>query len=324
MDPQDPTSPWLTARPKALRAVRKIFGHSDYGARKGVTASVNSVYWVEPVLKRPDGLVVVRNLTEGAKIKADEVTEPMEPDLLYPLLRGRDVQRWRAEPSALILLTHEPGMRLKAIPEKELQTRYPRTYGYLKRFEKVLRSSAIFRRYFTRKGSGGEAVMETGAFYSIFNVGDYTFADWKVVWREIASELTASVVGCQDNKPIVPDHKLVLVPCVDSSEAHFICALLNSALVRFAALGYSIQTQFAPHLLDYIRIPRYDPSEPLHQRLAELSDHAHEAARAGEEKRLKELEAEIDRQAARLWGLTDEELREIQQNLHELAGETAK
>src|SRR5437870_12602713 len=32
------------------------------------------------------------------------------------------------------------------------------------------------------------------SFYSIFNIGDYTFADWKVVWREQANGLTAAVI----------------------------------------------------------------------------------------------------------------------------------
>ncbi|MCS7177250.1 MAG: SAM-dependent methyltransferase [Candidatus Kapabacteria bacterium] len=112
VDPHDPTSPWLTARPKALRAVRKILGKSDYEAHAGAyTGGANAVYWVELVLRRPDGLVVVRNLTEGAKIKVNDVTEPIEPDLLYPLLRGRDVQRWRAEPSAWIRMVQDPVKR---------------------------------------------------------------------------------------------------------------------------------------------------------------------------------------------------------------------
>jgi hypothetical protein len=72
------------------------------------TGGANAVYWVDIAYKRPDGLVVVRNITEGAKVKVDEVTEPIEPDLLYPLLRGRDVQRWKAEPSAWIIVPHDP------------------------------------------------------------------------------------------------------------------------------------------------------------------------------------------------------------------------
>jgi hypothetical protein len=148
------------------------------------TGGANAVYWVDIVYKRPDGLVTVRNITEGAKVKVDEVTETIEPDLLYPLLRGRDVQRWVAEPSAYILVTHLPGMGLNAISEKEMQTQYPRTYGYLKHFEKVLRERAAFKRYFTRKDRYNK-VVETGPFYSMFDVGTYTFVPWKVVWTRM-------------------------------------------------------------------------------------------------------------------------------------------
>jgi hypothetical protein len=132
VNPSDPTSPWLTARPKALKAVRKVLGKSDYVAHAGVyTGGANAVYWVDIVYKRPDGLVVVRNIIEGAKVKVDEVTETIEPDLLYPLLRGRDVWRWEAEPSAWILVPHTVATGWQAISEEQMQRYYPRTWGYL-------------------------------------------------------------------------------------------------------------------------------------------------------------------------------------------------
>jgi hypothetical protein len=129
----DPTSPWLTARPKALKAVRKVLGKSDYKAHEGVnTGGANAVYWVEIAYKRPDGLVVVRNITEGAKVQVDEVTEPIEGDLLYPLLRGRDVQRWKAEPSARIIMTYlETRSGPRVIEPSEMERRYPNTFEVL-------------------------------------------------------------------------------------------------------------------------------------------------------------------------------------------------
>jgi hypothetical protein len=321
VDPNDPTSPWLTARPKALKAIRRVLGRSEYEAHEGVnTGGANAVYWVEPVLERPDGLVVVRNLTEGAKIKVDEVTEPLEPDLLYPLLRGRDVQRWRAEPSALILMVQDPVKR-RGIDEKELQTRYPRTYGYLKRFEPVLRQRAAFKRYFTRPERGGK-VKETGPFYSMFDVGDYTFAPWKVVWPNIASMLNAAVVGSSEGKVVVPQHIVTLVACETEEEAHYICALINSSSANFAARTYSQEggKSFGdPHILGHIRIPRYNPQDAVHRRLAELSQAAHQAARREDAAELARIEAEIDRQAAQLWDLSEAELREIQQSLAEVS-----
>jgi hypothetical protein len=322
VNPSDPTSPWLTARPKAIKAVRKVLGKSDYVAHAGAyTGGANAVYWVD-IYKRPDGLVVVRNITEGAKVKVQEVTEPIEPDLLYPLLRGRDVQRWKAQPSAWILMVQDPKQR-QGYDEKWLQKNYPRTYGYLKRFEEVLRERAAFKRYFTRKYKNGR-IVETGPFYSMFDVGTYTFAPWKVVWPNIASALNAAVVGSAEGKIIVPQHIVTLVACESEEEAHYICALLNSSSANFAARAYSQEggKSFGdPHILEHIRIPRFDPKNPVHLRLAELSKQAHEAAKIGDETRLREIEAEIDRWAAKLWGLSDDELREIQQSLRELAGE---
>jgi len=64
--------------------------------------------------------------------------------------------------------------------------------------------------------------------------------------------------------------------------------------------------------------PCYDSADPVHRRLAALSQQAHAATAAGETARVQEIEAEIDRLAAGLWGLTEAELREIQESLAEL------
>jgi SAM-dependent methyltransferase len=320
VDPGDLTSPWLTARRKAIKAIRKVLGKSDYEAHEGVnTGGANAVYWVDIVYKRPDGLVTVRNITEGAKVKVDEVTETIEPDLLYPLLRGRDVQRWVAEPSAWIIVTHKPSMRLNAIPEKEMQERYPRTYGYFKQFEQTL---------LKRGGWEVKQMMKAGKpFYSMSEIGDYTFAPWKVVWPNIASALNAAVVGLAEGKVVVPQHIVTLVACETEDEAHYICALINSSSANFTARAYSQEggKSFGdPHILEHIRIPRFDPKNPVHLRLAELSMQAHEVAKLGDEKRLREIEEEIDRVAGKIWGLSEDELEEIRGNLEELSGELEK
>jgi hypothetical protein len=322
VDPGDLTSPWLTARRKAIKAIRKVLGKSDYVAHEGVnTGGANAVYWVDIVYKRPDGLVTVRNITEGAKVKVDEVTETVEMDLLYPLLRGRDVQRWKAEPSAYIIMVQDPVKR-SGIDEKKIQEFYPRTYGYLKHFEKVLRERAAFKRYFTRKDRYNK-VVETGPFYSMFDVGTYTFAPWKVMWTRLA-KIEAAVVGLHENKPIVPQETITLVECSNANEAHYICALVNSSPFQFAAISYSQEggkSMGSMHILDNIRIPRFDPKDDLHRRLAKLSEKAHEVAREGDEKRLREIEEEIDSAAGKIWGLSEDELEEIRENLEELSGE---
>jgi hypothetical protein len=312
VDPSDPTSPWLTARPKALKAVRKVLGKSDYVAHAGAyTGGANAVYWVDIVYKRPDGLVVVRNITEGAKVQVDEVTEPIEGDLLYPLLRGRDVQRWKAEPSARIIMTYlETRSGPRVIEPSEMERRYPNTLRYFRHFESVLKRRTDYRHYFEPSGKPFYAMMPRPG----------SFAPWKVVWREVAHTLDAAVAPPFDSKPTVPDHTLILIDCASNEEAHYLCAALNSSPVRLGVQAY-IVLHPDPHILEHIRIPRFDPNNPVHLRLAELSMQAHEAAKIGDETRLREIEAEIDRWAAKLWGLSDDELLEIQQSLRELAGE---
>jgi len=315
VDPADPTSPWLTADKFSLAAVKKVLGKSDYTAHAGAyTGGANGVYWVRILSTRPDGLVVVENITEGAKREVPKVTAMIEPDLLYPLLRGRDVKRWHAEPSAYILVTHKPGMGLKAVPEKEMQRAYPHTWEYLKRFEPILRERAAFKRYFTRKDKTGE-VLETGPFYSMFDVGDYTFAPWKVVWREQASQMTAAVAGLHNGKAVIPDHKLMLVDCNSPEEAHYVCAALNSSLSRFVVVAYAIGTQMDPHILENICVAKHNVLNSVHRALAEASQEAHAAAAQGDANRLAEIEDRIDHLAPQLWDLTDRELASLRRGL---------
>jgi hypothetical protein len=321
IDSSNPTSSWLTARHKALVAVRKVLGASDYRAHAGVTTWANSVYWLQILAPRPDGLVVARNVTEGTKRKVESIKIELEPDLLYPLLRGRDVRRWYAQPSLHILMVQDPEAR-KGIDEQVLQQRYPKTWAYLKRFEAPLRERSGFKRYYTRKDKNGH-IVETGPFYSMFNVGDYTFAPWKVVWREQSALFTAAAIGPKE-KPVIPDHKLMLVPCEDANEAYYLSGVLNSSPTVFAVWAYAISVQQTTHILDNIAVPTFDPSRDFHQEISTLSRRAHKLAPAAHngdqaaQAELQQVEKEIDQAAAQLWGLTEGELQEIQSSLEEL------
>ena len=154
----------------------------------------------------------------------------------------------------------------------------------------------------------------------MFDVGDYTFAPWKVVWTRIA-QIFAAVVNEQDGKPVIPQETITLVSCKSELEAHYIAALVNSAPFQFAASSYSQEggkSMGSMHVLENIRIPKYDPTDPVHQALAEASKDAHEAAAHGGEARLREIEERVDTLAGELWGLTDKELAEIRRSLKEL------
>lgn len=206
--------------------------------------------------------------------------------------------------------------------EDWLQDKLPLTYAYLVKFEKVLRQRSGMRKYFCDQRGKPFA-----AFYSIYNVGEYTLSPYKVVWGRMGNELAAAVAEAHtnpytDKKPPVPQETVMFVPCDDPTEAHFICGLLNSCVANFLARSYSTGKSFASaHLLHHVRLPKFDAQDKRHQRLAELSAAAHQlAAEATEavQKRLRKVEAEIDAQAATVWNITTTELRDIHSSLADL------
>ena len=168
-------------------------------------------------------------------------------------------------------------------------------------------------------------------FYAVGALADYTLARDKVVWREQASEFTAAVVASPTGKPVIPDHKLMLCAVDSPQEAFYLCAALNSSPSVLAVHCFSIGTQMSTHILESIAVPCFEPDNPVHQRLADLSQRAHELAaelstdpepdkRTELEQALADVEAQVDEAAAALWGITPQELAEVQRNLAELRG----
>jgi hypothetical protein len=72
-----------------------------------------------------------------------------------------------------------------------------------------------------------------------------------------------------------------------------------------------------PHVLNNVRIPKFNPKDRNHIRLSELSRKAHRASVKGDSSEIQRLEDEIDRVAGKVWGLAEEDLREIRESLSE-------
>ena len=187
---------------------------------------------------------------------------------------------------------------------------------YLKEFEHALRTK--------RKSGVVRDLMKRGAFYSMFAIGEYTLAPYKVCWREQATFFTASVAGSSKvagkNKVVIPDHKLMFVPLDNELEAHYVCAAINSSPSVLIVKSYAIETQTSTHVLENVGLPKFDEKNKLHCHLAELSKNAHTLAAKSEPdtKRLEEIETEIDKTAAELWGINATELGDIQSSLADL------
>lgn len=303
---EDPCSPWLTVPEEVVKTARKLVGKSAYRARGGVnTGGMNAVYWIDIVGKESKDYVEIRNNATSARKKVEQIIKKVESDLVYPLLRGRDILRWHAKPSKHIILPYTPETAKKAIPETVLKRNYPQTFSFFQSFKRFLSGRSEYARW------GGK-----GPFYEIYRIGDYTFSLCKVVWPHVLSDkMRASVVRTEDEKVPIPDQKVIMVAFDEEDEAHYFCALLNSSSAFFLLRGYLV-LDASPHVLDHIRIPRWDKSNPIHLKLAELSRRAHFLTAVGKD--TSNIEAKIDQIAAQLWGISKTELNNLQEALTSL------
>ncbi len=311
IDPARPTSPWFLRPPGLETELARLIGPSQYEGHLGAnTGGANGVYWVE-LLEAAGGHVRIRNIAHRAKRGVAAVEQLVEPDLLRPLLRWADVTRYRAVPSAHLLLVQDVWTR-RGIEEAELRRGYPKTYAYLTQFAAALSGRAAYRRYQARS-----------AFYSMYNVGRYTVAPVKVVWRRMDRRINAAVVEPVDDpllgiQPVVPQETCVLIAPGSADAAHYLCALLNSSIVNFLAISHSVRGGKGfgtPSMLDFLRLRRFDPTRHLHAELAASSRRAHHATQQGED--LTAVQEQIDELAGRLWELSRSELRVIDRELEQ-------
>jgi len=272
IDSSEPGSCWLTVPEAAIEPLRKVIGRSVYRAREGVNcAGLAGCFTVRVLRRLGQGCVLVENIVRAGKVKVRKVRAEVEEDLVYPKLMSGDLKRWQAKPSVHIILAQDP-VRRAGIPEEVMQARFPKTLAYLRIFEKQLRARAAYKKYFSPARH---------PFWSMFNVGTYTLARWKVAWRIMGSTMEAAVLPQGGEKPVLPHNTHAFVPCQSEDEAHFLCALLNSSLVNFVVRSYSVigGKGFAPpHILEYLAIPRFDRDSELHRRAVWLSKLGHKRA----------------------------------------------
>lgn len=151
----------------------------------------------------------------GNKFKngRDELVS-LEDNYLYPMLKSSDVGNGKERMKYMLVTqryTGEQTVQMKATA--------PKTWRYLNNhredFDK--RASSIYRNR---------------PAFSIFGVGTYTFAPWKVAISGFYRDLIFKVIGPRNDKTVVFDDTVYFLPCWSEAEARFVCGLLESKPAR--------------------------------------------------------------------------------------------
>jgi hypothetical protein len=276
-DTDDPLSAWTHLE---RGATAKRSSKSEYVAHLGVnTGGMSGVYWFRKIREEsPDHWHVI-NLGERGKKSIPSREVLLESRFLFPVLLGKDVRAWHAEPSAWILFVQDPDRR-RGLQEGVLEREAPRTWEYLHQHEAQLRQRAAFKRYFQKVLPDGSR-RDTGPFYSMFNVGPYTLAPFKVVWNRMGRRLSAAVVSQADGQLVLPQETHGFIGVESLAEADYLAALLNSAPVRqqvesnVVASSKSLAT---PRVIHQLGLVRFRSEDGLHAELADQGRQYREAA----------------------------------------------
>jgi hypothetical protein len=288
IDKSNISSPWLTGDIATVKLLYKLVGNSSYQARKGVDTSLNAVFWVKKIDENKK-LIQVENCQTKSKSEVRQRKAWIEEEVLYSVLRGKDFGKWKFElPYFQILLYNEKTG--KPLDLKEASKSYPNAFKYFSTsdYASLLKQRAIFTKHLVGQ-----------PFYSCYDIGKYSFAEYKVVWKALGTGMQACVIGKHENKIIVPDHNVMLIPFSKADEAHFICAVLNSDLATLFVTSY-IEWFFSTHILEYFNIPTYNPKNKDHQILVGLSKTAHKKI---SEKELEKTESLLNKIVNKIFGI---------------------
>jgi hypothetical protein len=292
------TGSWQTISSKQNH-LSKLIGVNNYKARIGARVEPYGVYWLEIKQVYSEGNLLVRNLVERGKTKISATEELIENDLVYPIITGADIKRWFSSPTIYALIMQD--IRTRAgYSEKIVKSKYPRTYSYLLKFKNALINRAAYKKYHEEAGH---------PFYSQYNIADYTFSPYKVVWKRMASDIIAAVVSQYKTpfgfKNIIPTDTTTLFATKSEEEAHYLCALINSSAIREFIKSYSSAGRGfgTPSVMEHVSVPKYDPNNHLHKQLSQISKTLHELKALGKESEVKKLEEQNDELINKLYNI---------------------
>jgi hypothetical protein len=289
---------WQTVR-EGDGQLQRIHGENVYQSRLGARVEPYGVFWLEILEVLSDGNLIVRNLVEKGKRKIWKVRERIEADLVYPAVRGADIVRWGAKPNIHVLIVQDLRKRC-GYPMSVMRVKWPRTFEYLLAFKTELLNRAAYKKYHADTDR---------PFYSQYNIAGYTFARYKAVWKRMANDLVAAVIGQHKTKfgwkTIIPTDTTSLFATEKEDEAHYLCAILNSMPVGKFIKSYSSAGRGfgAPSVMEHVGIPKFDPKNKTHRKLADISKKCHHLKIKGNDDEVAKLEKENDELVKKLFGI---------------------
>ena len=216
------------------------------------------------------------------------IADPQSDDILKPLLRGRDIERYQANSTRFLVDTHNGYGKVPAISIDD----YPTVKSYLDGFKPQLE-----KRYDQGRTP-----------YNLRNCAYYAnFATEKIVWGNLNNQAKFAYAprGTFTNAP-----STMLTPY-----SPYLLALLNSNLVDWYFRQIAVERdggyfEYKPMFIERLPIPKISTVDQ--GPLARLTEHVLAAKVADPSADTSADEAQIDQLVYTLYGLTDAEIAAVE------------
>lgn len=139
----------------------------------------------------------------------------IEPDYLFPLMKGSDIgsaKKWR---NKYLLVTQ----RYVGEPTSTIRTQAPKTWKYLQKHIETLnaRASSIYLKK---------------PLFSVFGIGDYAFRPWRIAICGLYKNLNFQLVAPQHSKPIMFDDTVYYLSFDTEQAARSVLVALHSQAIQ--------------------------------------------------------------------------------------------
>lgn len=314
--PDDPRSPWFTAPPAVIESYRKIIEGNphvgeNYRFTRGLVTGRNGVYLLDGV-ERKNGFVEARS-------KASDGRVTLEPELVYPFIEGKHLTSWDFDHTHLMVPYEVP--EWDPIPEDVMQENYPKAASYIWDNKEGLEG----RRTHTIMSQ-----MDNGNPFYVVETRDILGEKPVVGIREMAPYLEAAVIPETIDDEILGQresiiaHTLNFVVPGSEDEAHYLAAMINSWPLR--TMMYDLAQpkggrpgkRYDMYLISSLPIPEFDPSDKVHQKIADLGREAHGTIQKGGD--VTEVESELNEVVCEeMYGIAVEECDDLRKHYNRLA-----
>lgn len=188
-----------------------VFDLDLYQARRSLDGGSSIYTWRSGI--KHDAATVMEFARDGHKLinGFGEVVD-IEDDYVFPLLKSSDLGNGRTSVRKDVLVTQRhTGDDTSAIKRKA-----PKTWKYLMQHVGILdkRKSSIY---------------ENRPKFSIFGVGPYSYAPWKVAISGLYKKISFVLVPPCGGRPVMVDDTCYSIPCHSKEEAELLYALLSSS-----------------------------------------------------------------------------------------------